>query len=102
MWWNRLSKAINFDLQDEKPTILCDNLQTIRLLTKEAPKLNTKLKHVDIYQNWPRQEVQKGSIQIRWVPTADMIADGFTKELPAQKHSNFIKQLNLVDISGLL
>jgi hypothetical protein len=28
-----------------------------RLLTKEAPKLNTKLKHVDIYQNWLRQEV---------------------------------------------
>jgi hypothetical protein len=27
-----------------------------------------------------------------------MVADGFTKVLPTQKHAEFVRQLNLVDI----
>ena len=73
-------------------------MQIIRLLKKKAPKLDTKLKHVDIHQNWLRQEVQAKNIKIDWVSTADMIADGFTKELSPQKHANFVCQLNLVNI----
>ena len=104
MWWRRLFRAINLRLDDdiEQPTIYCDNQQTIRLLNMEAPRLVTKLKHVDIHQCWLRQEVQKGTIQTEWIPTADMVADGFTKDLPAQKHANFVKQLNLIDISYIL
>jgi hypothetical protein len=36
------------------------------------------------------------------VPTAEMVADGFTKALPAQKHAEFIQLLNLVDIKDKL
>ena len=97
IWWKRLFESIQFDL-DEEPTIYCDNLQTIRLLTKEAPKLQTALKHVDIHQCWLRQEVQEKRIKVEWVPTSEMVADGFTKILPAQKHAEFVRQLNLVDI----
>ena len=68
------------------------------MLTKETPKLQTALKHVDIHQCWLRQEVQAKRIKVEWVPTGDMVADGFTKKLPAQKHEEFIQQLNLVDI----
>ena len=100
VWWKRFFENIQFDLQDEEPTIFCDNRQTLRLLTKETPKLQTALKHVDIHQCWLRQEVQAGKIKVQWVPTADMIADGFTKLLPAQKHAEFVKQLNLVDIKN--
>jgi Reverse transcriptase (RNA-dependent DNA polymerase)/Pol polyprotein, beta-barrel domain len=97
--WKRFFQQIQFDLEQE-PTICCDNLQTIRLLTKETPKLQTALKHVDIHQSWLRQEVQAKRIKVEWVPTADMVADGFTKVLPAQKHAEFVRQLNLVDIEG--
>ena len=31
-----------------------------------------------------------------------MAADGLTKALPTQKHKEFIKQLNLVDIKHLI
>ena len=99
--WLRFFEYLQFDIQ-EKPTILCDNLQTIRILTKESPKLQTALKHVDIHQSWLRQEVQKGSINVEWVATADMVADGFTKLFPAQKQADFVRQLNLVDIKEKL
>ena len=101
LWWKRIFNYIQLNLQEE-PTIFCDNTQTIRILTKETPKLQTALKHVDIYQSWLRQEVQAGTIKVDWVPTAQMVANGFTKILPPQRHEEFIRQLNLVDIGAIL
>ena len=63
IWWKRFFDNIQLDLQEE-PVIFCDNLQTIGILTKEAPKLQTALKHVDIHQNWLRQEVQAKRIKV--------------------------------------
>lgn len=98
-WWNRFFAAIDFDLE-EKPTLQCDNLQTVRILTKDTLKLDTKLKHVDVHQLWLRQEVEEGRIHVKWVPTAQMPADGLTKILPSQKHQNFVKQLGLVRLTA--
>ena len=67
-----------------------------------APKLVTKLKHVDIHQHWLRQEVQEKRLQIEWLPTAEMPADGLTKALPRQKHDEFVRQLRLADLTTLL
>jgi hypothetical protein len=41
-------------------------------------------------------------MELKWIPTADMPADGLTKGLTKQKNEVFIKQLNLVDISDRL
>jgi len=48
IWWQRFFEEIGFD-PNKKQTIYCDNLQTIRLLTKSNAELNTKLRHVDIH-----------------------------------------------------
>ncbi len=79
-----------------------DNLQTIRLLTSEIAKVDTKLRHVDIAQCWLRQSVQRGLIDVGYLPTAHMMADGMTKLLPPQKHQHFVKQLGLVDVKSLM
>jgi hypothetical protein len=42
--------------------------------------------------------VRAHRVRIQWIPTSDMPADGFTKALPRQRHDNFVKSLNLVDI----
>jgi hypothetical protein len=101
LWWKRLFEAIQLSLGHEI-TIKCDNRQTIRLVTAQVPHLVTKLKHIDIQHYWLRQEASNKTIQIEWVPTAEMPADGLTKALPRQKHEIFIKQLGLVDIAKLL
>ena len=97
VYWMRLFDNIGLDLE-EKSTIYCDNIQTIGLLQKESFKLKTALKHVDIHSSWIRQEVQRGRIDVEYVPTAEMVADGFTKLLPRQKFQNFLKQLNMSNI----
>ena len=100
-WWQRFFNAISLDLRDQFP-LQCDNLQTVRLLIKDSPKLITKLKHVDIHQHWLRQEVQLKNLQVEWIPTHKMKADGFTKNLPRQKHEQFVRQLGLVDIKAYI
>ncbi|KAF6518394.1 hypothetical protein HZS61_002472 [Fusarium oxysporum f. sp. conglutinans] len=95
----RLFEQIQFDPQHQ-PRILCDNQQTVGLVQKERPQLTSKLKHIDIHNFWLRQIHKDGKITVQWVPTTDMPADGFTKPLSAEKHSHFVKQLGLVDISS--
>jgi hypothetical protein len=100
LWWNRLFEDIGFRL-DHELVINCDNQQTIRLITKDLPTLVTKLKHVDIRQHWLREQVADKRINIAWISTSHMPADGLTKALPRQKHQNFVQQLGLVDLSKL-
>jgi hypothetical protein len=96
--WSRFFKGVSFQL-DETPTLWCDNQQTVGIATKQEDKLNSKLKHVDIHQSWIRQEVEAGRLNVKWVDTDNMPADGMTKILGRQKHAEFLRQLRLVDIS---
>jgi hypothetical protein len=59
--------------------------------------LQTKLRHVDIYNHWLRQEATKGTIAVTYVPSAEMLADGLTKALPSNKWATFLKQLGLAE-----
>ena len=63
-------------------------------------KFTTKLRHVDIHKHWLRQEVRKGTINIRWTPTAEILADGLTKALSAQRHKEFVRLIGMEDIKG--
>jgi hypothetical protein len=76
----RLFKQLDLQL-DQEPTIEYDNLQTIRLITLETPRLKMALKHVDVHNCWARQAYQQGQFKIEYTPTAKMIADGLTKPI---------------------
>jgi hypothetical protein len=91
----RLIRELQVDLPQKTITIHCDNIQTISLVTKETSKLQTKLRHVDIHNHWLRQEVQRGTISVKYIPSASMPADGLTKALPKNKWSAFLNYLNL-------
>ena len=83
-------------------TIFCDNIQTIRLIVEENERISTKLRHVDIQNMWLRQEYQKGSFSVEYLPTGYMPADGLTKNLPRQKFEAFVALINLVDVRAQL
>lgn len=98
IWWNRLFESINFRT-NQIPQIQCDNMQTIRVLTTN--KLITKLRHVDIHKHWLRQEIALGKINIHWVGTTKILADGLTKALPPQRHSEVLKLLGLQKVEDV-
>ena len=68
----------------------------------EIGKLNTKLKHVDIHNHWLRQEYQARHINVQYVESKSMIADGLTKALSLDNHRRFLDQMNLIDIRDRL
>ena len=75
--------------------IWCDNQQTIRLIVGSNERINTKLRHVDIQNMWLRQEYAKGSLQISYLETGGMPADGLTKTLTQQQFDKFKLLINL-------
>jgi hypothetical protein len=99
--WNRLFEHIKLNLE-MTPTIFCDNLQTVGVVTKQEDKLFTRLRHVDVHQHWLRQEVAAGRVSVQWKPTNLMPADGLTKILARQKHAEFVQQLGLRDVESCL
>ena len=99
--WNRFFNQIQFD-KEQTNIIHGDNRQTIRILESEAPRLTTKLRHINVHQCWLREMVQKGVIKVQWIATADMPADGLTKVLARQQHEKFVTLINLVDIRDLI
>jgi hypothetical protein len=95
IYLSRLLKALSIEI-DEPLAIECDNQQTIRLLTESA-KLQTKLRHIDIYSHWLRQEVQRGSITLTWQESKKMMGDGLTKALSRGLFDRFTDMIGLVD-----
>ena len=86
--------------------LLCDNQQTVDMLTRKIPLLTTKMRHIDIHQHWLRQLLQRETIdyeiELIWTPTSKMPADGLTKRLHTSKHQEFAKLIGLVDTSQLV
>src|SRR6185312_2816204 len=102
MFVSRLLKEIAICVDSKTIQIQCDNQQTIKLVNKEVGLLQTKLRHVNIHDHWIRQETEKGTISVNYVPTREMVADGLTKALSSQPFKVFIDRLGLVDIEGKL
>jgi hypothetical protein len=98
LWWLRFFKAVEFDPEQGPITIDCDNRQTVRAMVKNEA-IQTRLRHVDIHNHWLREKVQNKEINVRWIDTDSMPADGLTKPLSTEKHIRFVEQLGLVDIA---
>lgn len=70
-----LFKAIRIDVGI--PTIFSDNTGTIQV--SKDPAQHWKLKHIDTKYHFIRDNVQDGKVRIKYINTADNLADLFTK-----------------------
>ena len=94
---SRIIKGLHIKLKSSRIRIQCDNQQTIRLVTEEYMRLQTKLRHVDIHNHWLRQEVARKTLEVVYTPSNEILADGFTKPLQQQQFLQFRTRLKLVD-----
>jgi hypothetical protein len=103
LYIKRMLDELTIKLNDHRIRIECNNRQTIRLqvVNEEIPRLQTKLRHVDIYNHWPSQEAREGLIALDYTPmkVKRMIANKLTKSLPRSEFENFLMQVNLTDIT---
>ncbi|SPC61979.1 uncharacterized protein UHOD_12140 [Ustilago sp. UG-2017b] len=79
LFFEHLFKAIGIDVGI--PTIFSDNTSTIQV--SKDPAQHWKLKHIDTKYHFIRDNMQDGRVRIKYINTADNLADLFTK--PAGK-----------------
>ena len=70
-----------------------DNQGSIALA--HNPVFHSRTKHIDIQHHYIRDEVASQRIQLSYVPTEEMIADGLTKALTHVKFHRFVEQMNM-------
>lgn len=80
-------------------TLFGDNQGSIAL--SKNPVFHSRTKHVEIHFHWIREKIQDGSIEIKYCPTEDMVADVLTKSLDKGKLTGFRRDLGLLEVSGL-
>ena len=84
-----------------KPTPIFEDNQGTLINTKRY-QLTKGLKHLDIKFMWVRElQLEKNLIDIRHLPTKEMIADIGTKALPKPAFVEFREGLGIVDIADL-
>lgn len=93
LWIKNFIENLGLKLKDDKITIYLDNTGAIQL-SKNAIH-NHRTKHIDIKFHFTRDIVQKGYVEIKYVNTNEMIADGTTKVLTGIKLEKMLKMLNL-------
>ena len=82
----------------EGPTpILCDNSSAINI--SKNPVQHSKMKHIDIRYHFLKDEVQKGTMQLVFVPTKDQIVDIFIKPLPKDLFEDLRSRLGMSNLN---
>ena len=97
MWIRQFLSDIFFG--DTLPTvILGDNQGAMALAVNPAFHAHTK--HIRVRHHFIRECVESGDIDLKYVPTADQVADALTKGLPVVKFKKFALEMGLVGVSA--
>lgn len=72
--------------QPNSTVLRCDNLSAVYLSTN--PALHNRSKHFDTDFHYIREQVALGLIETRHIPSAQQLADIFTKSLPKREFSD--------------
>ena len=70
-----------------------DNQSTIAMAKSSVRHKRTK--HIDIKHHFIRETVQTGKITLSYCPTAEMLADIFTKQLPKTQFEKLRNRLGM-------
>lgn len=73
--------------------IYYDNQGAIALA--KNPSDHSRTKHIDIQQHFVREKVAKEVIQLKYIPTGDMVTNGLTKPLARDPFVRFRDALGL-------
>jgi hypothetical protein len=94
-WIRYLLEGLKYKGQDlESITLFGDNQGALSLA--ENPTFHRGSKHIAVRYHLVRQEVEEGRLQLAYIPTDHMPADGLTKALKTPAHMRFVRLLTLI------
>jgi hypothetical protein len=78
------------------PCLWCDNLGATYMTVN--PRFYGRTKNIEIDFHFVRERVAQRQLEVRFISSADQVADGFIKSLPVSKLDVFCRNLNLVKL----
>jgi hypothetical protein len=82
IWVESLLKELG--IRRNQPSCLwCDNMGATYLSAN--PIFHARTKHIEIDFHFVRERVASKKLEIRFIPSKDQVADGFTKALPVRQ-----------------
>jgi hypothetical protein len=73
--------------------VISDNIGATYLSAN--PMFHARTKHIEVDYHFVRERVAQKLLDIRFIPTGDQLADGFTKALSTSRLEAFKCNLNL-------
>ncbi len=61
------------------------------------PIVHSRAKHINIWHHFVRKQIVSLEIDLQYCPTAEMLADIFTKQLPRESFEKFCAELGVVE-----
>jgi histone deacetylase 1/2 len=82
--------------QPRAPVLWCDNLGATYLTAN--PVFHARTKHIEVDFHFVREKVALGALDVRFIASADQVADAFTKPVSRQVLERMRSNLNLVSV----
>ena len=93
VWTRRLLMDLNI-IHDGPTPLPCDNHSAIRLV--KNPEFRRRSKHIDVRYHFIREQQEGQVINIDFVPSADQLADLFTKPLPNPRFHDLRTKIGII------
>ena len=95
MWLRKL--LVGLFGQPMSPTIIhCDNQSSIKLSVN--PVFHDRSKHIEIPYHYVRDMIDRNSVKLEYICTADQTTNILTKPLSRVKIDHFKKRLGMVEL----
>lgn len=91
IWVKYMLKELG--IRAQTPCLWCDNLGATYLSAN--PVFHARTKHIEIDYHFVQERVANKELEIRFIPSKDQVADGFTKALATRQFEEFKRNLNL-------
>jgi len=92
MWVHKLLDELGIP-HPKAACLWCDNIGAKYL--SENPVFHARTKHIEIDYHFVKEQVNLKQLDVRFISTADQVADGFTKALAVRQLNLFRNNLNL-------
>src|ERR1700760_4985231 len=96
-WLRIFHQELHLDI-DEPLVIKCDNQGSLALI--KNPENHERTKHIDIKYHFAREAQEQGHVKTVWVPSAEQLADIFTKALPRDAHERHTANMGLEEYAS--
>ena len=93
VWLKRFVDHLRVTPSSNILTIFTDSQASISY--SKDPKFHSKAKHIDIKYHYVKDMVAQGGVNLKYIPTHEMIADPLTKVVNRETFDRHVKSLGL-------